>query len=181
MEQLIPINEHNGKKAVSARNLYEFLEVKERFSKWFKRQLQFGFVENVDYTLYQMVHPSNNQETEDYALTGCAKEISMVQRSAKGKEARQYFIACEDTLNILVANQLRIAQESAKQRLIKSNRVHEIDIIIKSMMKERGNLVKEINRIDRTDFLQLSIPDFDLSDVIQRKFLSKQSGAYTGD
>lgn len=74
-------------------------------------------------------------------------------------------------LNDLVYNQLRIAQESAKQRLIKSNRVHEIDIIIKSMMKERGNLIKEINRIDRTDFFQLSIPDFDLSDAIRRKFL----------
>ena len=172
MKDLIPINEYDGKKSVSARALYEFLEVKERFSKWFKRQLQFGFVENIDYTPYQMVHPSNNQETEDYALTiGCAKEISMVQRSTKGKEARQYFIACENTLNDLITKQLHLAQESAKQRLIKSNRVHEIDIIIKSMMKERGNLIKEINRVDRTDFFQLSIPGFGQSAELIRHFL----------
>jgi hypothetical protein len=37
------------KQMVSARALYEFLELAERFSKWFKRMISYGLVENVDF------------------------------------------------------------------------------------------------------------------------------------
>ncbi len=96
MEELIKVTEKEGKQLVSARDLYDFLEVSERFSRFMDRNLEFGFENGVDYTPYQNVHPSNGQEFLDYALTlDTAKEISMIQRSEKGKEARRYFIACE--------------------------------------------------------------------------------------
>lgn len=50
MEQLIKITESNGKKAVSARELFNFLEVITPFNKWIKRMLAYGFNENVDWT-----------------------------------------------------------------------------------------------------------------------------------
>ncbi len=60
---------------------------------------EYGFKENEDYTPYFFVHPQNQQETIDYALTlNTAKEIAMLQRSEKGKQARQYFIECENRL-----------------------------------------------------------------------------------
>lgn len=94
--KLIKISENDGKSVVSARELYEFLESSERFSKWFERMVSYGLVLDVDYTPYQMVHPQNNQSYIDYALTlDTAKEISMLQRSDKGKQARMYFIECE--------------------------------------------------------------------------------------
>ena len=99
MNELIKITETNGQRAVSARELYKFLEVTERFSSWFERQLQFGFVENQDYTSvksFTVVGNGAEKPIEDYALTiDCAKEISMLQRNERGKQARQYFIACE--------------------------------------------------------------------------------------
>lgn len=99
MIELIKITETNGQRAVSARELYKFLEVTERFSSWFERQLQFGFVENQDYTnvkSFTVVGNGAEKPIEDYALTiDCAKEISMLQRNERGKQARQYFIACE--------------------------------------------------------------------------------------
>lgn len=97
VKELIKITENSNKeKVTSARELYYFLEVKERFSRWIERMLEYGFTEGVDYTPYQMVHPQNGQEVTDYVLTlDTAKEISMIQRTAKGKEAREYFIACE--------------------------------------------------------------------------------------
>jgi len=61
-------------------------------------------------------------------------------------------------LNDLINNQLKLARESAEQRLLISNRILEIDKTVKSVMKERGDLVKALNKIDRSDFLQLSIP-----------------------
>ena len=99
MNEIIKITEVDGKQAVSARSLYEFLEVTERFSTWFERQLQFGFIENQDFTSvksFTLVNNGAKREIDDYALTiDCAKEISMIQRNEKGKQARQYFIEAE--------------------------------------------------------------------------------------
>lgn len=97
MNELIKITESNGKQAVSARELYKFLEATERFNNWFERQLQYGFVENIDYVGCKQFNTLANQELNDYALTiNCAKEISMPQRNEKGKQARQYFIEAEN-------------------------------------------------------------------------------------
>ncbi len=100
MKDLIEIKKSNGgKDIVSARELYKFLELEERFSKWIDRMLSYGFEDQVDYTLYQMVHPQNQQLIKDYGLTlDMAKELSMIQRTEKGKQARRYFIECEKNL-----------------------------------------------------------------------------------
>lgn len=99
MNELIKITEYNGNQAVSARDLHKFLEITERFSSWFERMLQYGFVENIDYQGCEFFNTLANQTLIDYALTlDCAKEISMIQRSKKGKEAREYFIECEKQL-----------------------------------------------------------------------------------
>lgn len=97
---LIKVEQRDGTQLVSARDLYDFFSIAERFSKWIERMFEYGFIENQDYTLYQKVHPQNKQQIDDYILTlDCAKEIAMLQRSEKGKQARQYFIECEKQLN----------------------------------------------------------------------------------
>lgn len=69
INELIPIQENNGKKAVSARMLYDFLGCTERFQSWFDRQLQYGFTESVDYQGYKVFNTLANQELTDYAMT----------------------------------------------------------------------------------------------------------------
>lgn len=111
MNELIPITEHNGKKAVSARELHKFLEATERFSYWFERQKQYGFIDGVDYAGCKEFNTLANQELDDYALSiDCAKEISMLQRNEKGKQARQYFIEVEKRYR----NQLSLPQTFAE-------------------------------------------------------------------
>lgn len=83
--------------------MYEFLEIKEDFTDWFKRYLQYGFIEKDDYIIYleNRVNSDNRRgrPSVDYLMTvEMAKEISMLQRSEKGKEARKYFIECERKL-----------------------------------------------------------------------------------
>lgn len=96
MTQLIKITDQDGKRAVSARDLYQFLGITERFSNWFERQLQYGFVENQDFVGCKVFNTLANQTLQDYALTiDTAKEIAMIQRTPKGKQARQYFIEME--------------------------------------------------------------------------------------
>ena len=100
MTELIKIQERDGEQLISARELHKFLESSERFSKWWERMVGYGFIENKDYTLYQKVHPQNKQEIIDYLMKiSMAKEISMLQRNEKGKEARSYFIKCEEAWN----------------------------------------------------------------------------------
>jgi anti-repressor protein len=100
MQELIKVATNaDGKQVVSARDLHKFLEATERFSTWMERNLQYGFEENVDYIGCKQINTLANQELDDFGLTlNCAKEIAMIQRSDKGKQARQYFIECEKQL-----------------------------------------------------------------------------------
>jgi anti-repressor protein len=125
MNELIKIKERDGKQLVSARELYEFLGTTERFSKWFERFAEYGmFIENMDYTPYQMVHPQNGQNITDYAIgLDMAKEISMLQRSEKGKEARIYFISCEKKLK----ENHKIPQTYSEGLLLASNQAKQIE------------------------------------------------------
>jgi anti-repressor protein len=93
-------------KAVSARELYVFLEIQSEFSHWIKRMFDYGFVENQDFNsvIFDEVRFEGNRQVKrqvhDYALTlDTAKEISMLQRNDKGKQARQYFIEVEKQLH----------------------------------------------------------------------------------
>ena len=82
--------------AVSARELYAFLAPTERFASWFDRQLQYGFVDGQDYLGCEFFNTLANQRLADFFISvDMAKEISMIQRSDKGRQARQYFIECE--------------------------------------------------------------------------------------
>ncbi|QQT44886.1 Phage anti-repressor protein [Sphingobacterium multivorum] len=96
MEELIKINADNdGVSTVSARDLYMFLEVKRDFTTWCKAMFEYGFIEGKDFTPI-WGKSTGGRPSINYALTlDTAKEISMIQRSAKGRQARQYFIECE--------------------------------------------------------------------------------------
>ncbi len=90
---------YNGS-LVNARELHEFLGVKSIFANWIKRMLDYGFEESKDY--FTISKKENRQILKEFYLTvGAAKEIAMLQRSEKGKEARRYFIKCEETLQEL--------------------------------------------------------------------------------
>lgn len=106
MNNLIPIQENdNGDIAVSGRDLHEFLEIKTRYNDWFERMKTYGFEENQDYLLLTQKRVTNNPknpytEMKDHILTlDTAKEIAMIQRNERGKQARQYFIQVEKAWN----------------------------------------------------------------------------------
>lgn len=97
MQELIPIIRDNHRGLVNARELHAFLEVNSLFAHWIKRMLAYGFEENSDYTT--IAKKNNRQILKEYILTlDTAKEIAMIQRTPKGKQARQYFLACEKAL-----------------------------------------------------------------------------------
>ena len=89
-----------AQQTVNARELHAFLEVQTRFNDWIKNRVdEYGFIENQDFIAFTENLVNGGRRIE-YALSlDMAKELSMVERNAQGKQARQYFIDCEKRLS----------------------------------------------------------------------------------
>lgn len=118
MNELIKVNYENDRPTVLARDLHEFLEVQTPYHKWFPRMCEYGFSENIDYMMMDKnVLRSDGtkmpQVQHDAQLTiEMAKEICMLQRNERGKQARQYFIQLEKDWNspeLVMARALKMA------------------------------------------------------------------------
>ena len=102
--ELIKIIERDGRQLVSGRELHEFLEIGTKYKDWFRRMVEYGFEEEIDFIRVAQKRATNNLKNPvttvlDHAISiDMAKEISMIQRTEKGKIARQYFINCEKKL-----------------------------------------------------------------------------------
>ncbi|WP_375616724.1 antA/AntB antirepressor family protein [Bartonella sp. AP58NXGY] len=92
---------------VNARELHAFLEIGKDFSTWIKDRIhQYKFEEGSDFIKTQDLRSpklgtakSRAVTAIDYHLTlDMAKELSMVERNEKGRQARRYFIECEKKL-----------------------------------------------------------------------------------
>jgi anti-repressor protein len=87
---------------VNARDLHNFLQVGRDFATWVKDRIaEYGFSEGYDFVL---IHQNGgikkgrggDRRSIDYFLTlEMAKELAMVEKNDKGREARRYFIECE--------------------------------------------------------------------------------------
>ena len=137
LNELLPIGEKNGQKAVNARDLHSFLQLGKDFSTWIKNRIdKYDFIEGKDFqTLYldyqgnllNIRLPQNgdseNQQVSkiEYALSiSMAKELSMIENNERGKQARKYFIACEENKHELSRKDLALMvlqAEEEKERL----------------------------------------------------------------
>ena len=91
MSALIPLTDNNGTQAVMGRDLHTFLEVKSNYREWFPRMIAYGFEEGKDYaSKNRRVQDSlgRDREATDHIISlDMAKEISMIQRTEKGRPA----------------------------------------------------------------------------------------------
>ena len=121
MNQIINITMNNDRPTVSARELHEFLEVGTAYKDWFPRMCEYGFSEGVDYCsfLSDRIDGLPGKPRHDAQLTiDMAKEICMLQRTEKGKQARQYFIQLEKDWNSpekVMARALRLADQKIQE------------------------------------------------------------------
>ncbi len=106
MNELIKTQQGNDNITVSGRSLHEFLEVGTAYKDWFPRMCEYGFSEDLDYNplkIEQVQIEGNREVTRtitDHQLTvDMAKELAMLQRTDKGKQARQYFLQLEKAWN----------------------------------------------------------------------------------
>lgn len=93
--ELITISEERGRPAVNGRDLHEFLEVSTPYTKWMERMIEYGFTEGQDFLTFLSESSGGRPSTNHAVSLDMAKELSMIQRTDKGKQARQYFIEVE--------------------------------------------------------------------------------------
>ena len=117
MNELIKVNYDSERPTVLARDLYDFLEVKTAFKDWFPRMCEYGFTEGIDFCSF-LSESTGGRPAQDHQLTiEMAKEICMLQRSEKGRQARQYFINLEKAWNtpeMIMSRALKMAENTIR-------------------------------------------------------------------
>lgn len=135
-QELIPVfSSHiDGEsiRLVNARELHAFLEVGKDFSTWIKDRInQYDFQADKDYIEVSPnsgENPKGGRPAIEYHITlDMGKELSMVERNEKGKQARRYFIACEK--KVLHLKDSHIDELLATQRLLIESQQDQIAYI----------------------------------------------------
>lgn len=131
LKSLIPVSYDNPERpTVSGRELHDFLEVKSKYADWFKNMSAYGFTENIDYVSLSK-NLENGGRSIDHQLTiPMAKELCMIQRNERSKQARQYFLAIEAQWNspeavmrraVLIAQKQNDQLKAANKQLLAEN------------------------------------------------------------
>ena len=121
MNELIKVKVKGDQQLVSARDLYNELGVKTRFSQWAKQNFK-HFRENIDFSSVVTTTQQNQyggiKELQDYALTiEMAKHLAMMSGTDKGYQVRDYFIKVEQAWNspeMVMKRALEIANAKVK-------------------------------------------------------------------
>ena len=133
MNELVEIESRGEKQVISARELYEKLEMdKSHWKRWANNNIESNdfFLENIDYEGFAI--EANGNKIKDYWITiEMAKHICMMSRTAKAHEIREYFIKIEQAWNtpeMIMKRALEFANkraEEATQRLLANE--HKIE------------------------------------------------------
>lgn len=122
MNELIKVHYDNADRpTVSGRELYDALEVKTAYKDWFPRMCEYGFSEGKDYCSFlsdRSDGKAGKPRTDHQITIPMAKELCMLQRTEKGKQMRQYFIAVEEQWNspdAIMARALQLSNAKLKQ------------------------------------------------------------------
>lgn len=115
MDNLILVNYETDQPCVSARDLYEQLNIKTAFKDWFPRMCEYGFEEGKDFCS-KMSESTGGRPSKDADISiDMAKQICMIQRSPEGKQIRQYFLDLEKAWNTpeqIFARALKMADKT---------------------------------------------------------------------
>ena len=170
MNTLIPINYDNPERpTVSGRELHEFLQVKTAYKDWFPRMVEYGFTEGEDFCSILSESTGGRPSTDHQLTIPMAKELCMIQRNERGKQARQYFLAVEAQWNspeavmrraVLIAQGQNEQLKASNRALLKENNDLRPDAeyartvclgdncrTVKSICKDYGMSAEKLNKI----------------------------------
>ncbi|WP_375703928.1 antA/AntB antirepressor family protein [Bartonella sp. AD13SXNS] len=144
------INEESVQ-TVNARELHVFLESKQDFSTWIKKRIMtYAFLDGRDFIRFHKKMEANNAIAVEYYLTlDMAKELAMVERNKKGKQAREYFIECERRAKQVVTPQIDYSSPQAMIGFLNylQGQINQKDTIIEDL-KPKAMALESLQRSD---------------------------------
>ena len=173
MENLIEVKvNENQETIVSGRELHEFLGIATPYKKWFDRMVEYGFSENIDFIAVGQKCPIANggyQEVIDHAIKlDMAKELSMIQRNERGKQARQYFIKVEKDWN-------SYDKVMARALIMANKTIESKNLVIEEQTKQIEENKPKVIFADAVTASEKSILVGELAKIL------KQNGVDTGE
>lgn len=146
---------------VNARDLHSFIEAKKDFSTWIKDRIEkYGFTENQDFVCSPILGSGHGKGIAsvgghnriDYHLSlDMAKELSMVERNDKGKQARQYFLECERVAkNQPVVDPSTLLNDPAAMRGLLLNYTEKV-IALEATVAEQKPQVEAFTRFAKSE------------------------------
>lgn len=155
----VPIYQHviddHEQDSVDARELYRYLGVRRDFSTWIKSRIsEYQFTANLDYAefspnLGKTSFFGGRPKIEYHLSLDMAKELAMVERTAKGREIRRYFIEMERQNRLLdsISEQQRLERLNIPEFTRKlKNQVYELEEYIEALhdnyCKQRPDMLK---------------------------------------
>lgn len=160
--ELIPVHTNpDGGNVVMGRDLHEFLEVTTPYDKWFPRMVEYGFSAGQDFSTNLSEITGRGRPKQDHIITlDMAKEISMIQRTERGKQARQYFIECERRMK-------QLQPELTPEQLM-----------AKALLQAEQTMLEQTQAIEA---LNTRVEDMEPSYNLGEALLSTEDNIYVGD
>lgn len=176
MNDLIKVNYDSERPTVSARELHEFLEIGTHFKDWFPRMCEYGFTESIDFCS-NLSESTGGRPSTDYQMTiPMAKELCMIQRTEKGKQARLYFISIENAWNtpeIVMARALKLAESNIASLHLTNSKLSVANAIMQPKAEYFDELVERhllTNFRDTAKELKVGEKNF-INFLLDKKFI----------
>lgn len=175
----VEVNE-NQEQTVSGRELHMFLGIETPYMKWFERMLQFGFEEEKDFWTKMSESTGGRPSTDHIMKLNMAKELCMLARNEKGKQARQYFLEVEREWNSpekVMARALVIANSKITNLQIENTALALENTLQKQVIAEFKPIKEYVDTIlaseDTLTITQIAA-DYGLSAKVLNKILNEQ-------
>lgn len=169
MDELIPLTEREGAQAVMGRDLHTFLGIGKDYTTWFRDMTGYGFIAGQDFSpISGKTSGLGGRPRQDHIISlDMAKEIAMIQRTEKGKQARQYFIEVE--------KRHRQAQPVMTGKELMAAALIEADATIQELEQKNTELAPKAQSWDH-----LAAPGGDYSVAAAAKVLSRDPNIQLG-
>ncbi|RQO68247.1 hypothetical protein DBR44_16365 [Aquitalea sp. FJL05] len=160
--------------AVNARELHTFLGAGKMFAHWIKERIeQYGFIEKRDFEVFAETgnNPLGGRPSKDFMISlAMAKELAMVERNDKGKQARLYFIACEQRALQLAGQAALPVAETVPAGCARFNGVPVLtNLQLQGLLRVSRDTLRS-NRILRPGRFKVGVHFFNLSGEPLRNF-----------
>ena len=140
----------------TARKLYAFLELApQHFARWCKKNITENdfATENEDYTRLTTngeTPTGGKVEREDYRLTAqFAKKLSMMSKSERGEQARDYFTSVEDKAKEMIVAMREASKDPMKMLKLHYQAVEQVDKKVDHAIGKVDALEERFDKMER--------------------------------